>query len=340
MDELERLCSGTPFTRAHFNEPSRIPHIVSSLDPLLHARLPKTFFDWFGIPATDTSKRAPGTQSYSPSPSTEAGKNVPMHSLAPLAVRKLPSARISPFIEPRHLEARGKCAQVAVIANGRRVPELRAGVHFSMTSSGRARSCADEMADTPVGGMQPRAPPPVLPSSKSPAPALVNDGGSVDLGGLEAKLCVQAELSPSTEHTVLLTTRNLAEEETAIARSALAPRIAKAELRTGSLLSTSCPGSHSQGRHCCPLARGLKFPAPAVVDETAVELGGREESRRQLGLPDLEMRTWEKSTRAVDPPSPAPPDNMRASAPVLTSKSIRSCRSKLSQSIQRRTPLH
>ncbi|KAJ7906091.1 hypothetical protein B0H13DRAFT_2333832 [Mycena leptocephala] len=57
MDELEQLCKGDPFSRAHPERPSRIPHIVASLSPLLRTTLPPSVFEFFGICIVDEAQK-------------------------------------------------------------------------------------------------------------------------------------------------------------------------------------------------------------------------------------------------------------------------------------------
>ncbi|KAJ7687626.1 hypothetical protein B0H17DRAFT_1203519 [Mycena rosella] len=291
MDELERLCSASPFSQEHVDQPSRMGCIVASLDPLLRAQLPKGLFEMFHIPAADESEAVPFTRKHahrsgggpsrSPSHSAEVemealappsgiAAKLPLQSITPLATRKLSAGRTSSFVEARHLETRSERARVAAIANGRRIPDPRASRHFNTMGIGY------EMVDAP-GVHHPNPSYSISPTARSvtsatvpavkaegslqviPAPAIVHDESTVELGGL--KESHQLAISHSETHT----SENL--------RSKGSPTP-----------SSSIP------------ATGL------FEDEDQVELGGLEHSHQPRAIPNLEIRTVKRACAAGSPP--------------------------------------
>ncbi|KAJ7708871.1 hypothetical protein B0H17DRAFT_1124663 [Mycena rosella] len=197
MDELQRLCSSGPFSHAHLYQPSMIPHIVLALDPRLRAELPKAFFDCFPMlksavglrtskcnhPGTHlcSAPRSPDIEIEVLTPSAGIAAKLPAHTIASVAARKLSFARTSSFVEAGHLEARSKRARVAATANGRWVPELRAGMYFNTMSIGHIVACADKADDAQAGCTQSSDNlSPLLSPVKSHASSLVNDEGLVE----------------------------------------------------------------------------------------------------------------------------------------------------------------
>ncbi|KAJ7701954.1 hypothetical protein B0H17DRAFT_1195152 [Mycena rosella] len=151
--------------------------------------------------------------------------------------------------------------------------------------------------------------------SSGPANPVVNPT-VVKLGGLHEEPSRQAELLASTKETSPLT--SLVDEATT-AGSACVSRIIP-KLRIADVRSESRSRDHAVKDTIdgTPSLEVLKFPAPAVVKNEAIERGGLKRSHQQVGIPNLDKRASDNlSSASTGSNLPA----LQSSAPVLASES-------------------